>query len=712
MKRLVSLVLSGLLLVAAACGDDDGPSRTADAGPTADAAPDAGYVPTACVDTDQAFVRHASLAILGRRPLSQAEVEVWADVLGGARDALGDDEKARRVTVRAMSADPAHVERWTQHFMDRLRVPRIDDQSLRTCYGATRRELDDGSLARHVLMNGPSAGGDGKGSFTMLDLLRSSLVADDISPVYRGHLFALVSRPIPAANVPPVQAELARRADYGTVFDAAYLNRDIVCLGCHNSEFSVTFREDPAENRHWSMPGLFEKALYGASSGIDPNRAHAVFRYDGFVTEGGGERPWGWAASCGEFVRNVAPDLADVDAYFGPIRGKTTTVYDLEAMLARGFAKIAADGVQMDAEGVIADPDEAFAWLVAASIVEGVWIEMIGTPLTIANYFSRNQAQRDLLQQLTERFVASRFSVRTLVEDIAVSDWFNRQPPAQGCGPGPYAMDNVYDPWVIGDEDPARRRNGSGDAVAPLSARTILSAAYAALEWQAPKVRSFPEVGYCDQASCGELNFVCSSFGVCCGEKTLYCEMGAPRPDAAAAFDEYLLQRGIGVFLRNSERGFRGLDFQARLEWEYRYGRCENPGAGDDFVDRLVGRATSAGATLRDVVVALKDRLIGEPRVDDAGGERAALEALFGATLDTPASAVSGLETRVRRLCGVLLSSPQFLLAGAAPRDGDTIPALTPIEASYDAVCAALASRGLGADLTLTCSPGGLVVSR
>src|SRR3954468_9353821 len=47
--------------------------------------------------------------------------------------------------------------------------------------------------------------------------------------------------------------------------------------------------------------------------------------------------------------------------------------------------------------GPIADPDTALAWLVTLTLAEDVWRQVTGTPLTIANYFPRNRAARDLL---------------------------------------------------------------------------------------------------------------------------------------------------------------------------------------------------------------------------------------------------------------------------------------------------------------------------
>ena len=55
------------------------------------------------------------------------------------------------------------------------------------------------ALAIAIRDRSASQGGDGS-PFTMLDLARSSLALDDLTPIYRGQLFSLVSHPIPAAN--------------------------------------------------------------------------------------------------------------------------------------------------------------------------------------------------------------------------------------------------------------------------------------------------------------------------------------------------------------------------------------------------------------------------------------------------------------------------------------------------------------------------------
>jgi hypothetical protein len=710
------LVLATLLAVAACGGGSSHHEGDPDAGPPP--MPDAAPVDfTKCTGSDESFVRNASLALIGRRPLSEGEVDVYAQLLRAVKEkdkaaGLGDDpQHARRVTARALMANPEYVARWERHFMEKLRVQRLDDQDMRGCYGTTLRQPDDGTLARAVRDATPRTQVAG-GTFTMRDLLHSAVVADDITPVYRGNLFALVSHAIPAANVSPVEAELARREDFGGTFDAVYLNRDIVCLGCHNSEASTTDRDDPKEDRFWPLPGLFEKSIYGLSTGEDPLKAHAMFRYDGFV--GDQQAPWGMTSECGTFnPDNVQPDLANIDAKFGKITGKTATVYDTEAALAHGFQVLREDGLIVGADNTIADPDAAFAYLVAVNIVDGVWSEVTGNSLVIANYFPRNEPSRDILHLLTEKYVASGFSLQALLEEIVAGPYFDRLPPAAGCGAGPYNMPPYFDPGAKSDSVEERRQNGPGDGVHALTTRTAAHAAYEALGWQATAVQDFPALGTCDKASCSQLGFYCQMFTACCAEKHNYCELGLPRPDEAAADDELAFQSGTGMFLKNAERGFRGLEFQARLEWENRFGQCNVPaglgaGAGGDFVDGLVARAAATpGTTLRDVVVALKDRLISDPAVTDAG-EQAAIEAMLGAGLDTPAANLTGLESGVRRVCGAIMSSPEFLLGGQAPQQAlMPAPKLTPASATFASVCAAVAGRSLPESLQVTCGSDG-----
>ncbi|MGE0546863.1 MAG: hypothetical protein AB7O24_23565 [Kofleriaceae bacterium] len=672
-----TIVLGSIVVQGCSCGNDVGHR------------PDAGDDNTdnsfdQCGGDPASFVRQAFLALDGRRPRSQAEVDVYVDLYTAA-DELGDDPK--RVVARAIMNRPEFATRWTDVVMDALHVQRLDVQNEANCWDIPLRSQVTPELA--IAVRDQTADVNAGDTFTMLDLASSALALDDLSPIYRAQLYSLVSHPIPAANVGPVDAELARRADFGETFGAAFLHRDTVCLGCHTSETSVTDDDDPVLDRHWPVAGNPERAVYGDPKGVAAERAHAAFRVVDFV-DAGDHRPWGWSSRCGTFASpsSIGDDIADVDAKLASVTGKRATVYDVEAALARGFIALRGSGVADDAE--LTDPDSALAWLVVLKITEDVWRETTGTSLTIANYFPRNQAASELLHSLANTFAQSGYSLKELLTAIVSSDYFNRQPPEAGCGPSPYTYPNVFDPWVIADPDPERRHNGPGDAVTPIAARTLAAATAAALEWPAPPAASrFPDYGEgCASLSCAQMAAACQDEGECCTTHSAACVMNGAVPAIELAF-----QRGVGMFLRNSERGFRGLDFQGRLHWENRFGACTKPPwANQDFIDRLVIRGSSTPtASVSDVVSALKDRLIGEPSIGNEA-ERVALAAALG-NLDSPASTVT--VAALRTVCGALIASPQFLLQGIAGRGGDR-PVLTPADATYQAVCGSLVESGIG----------------
>ncbi|HEY5944931.1 MAG TPA: hypothetical protein VIV40_05540 [Kofleriaceae bacterium] len=686
MKRLAILCL----IAASACGSDHRPDGDDDG--TND-------VPfTECGGDPASFARAAFLALDGHRPRSQAEVDVYVDLYNAAKTA-GVDPK--ETVARAIMERPEFIDRWIETYMDAMHVQRIDVQTEAKCWDHPLRTTVDAGLATAVRGQAATTTGDGKGAWTMADLARSAMVLDDPTPLYRAQLFSMVAHPIPAANVPAKEAELARRADFGETFDSGFLHRDVVCLGCHNSERSVTDSDDPVMDRHWPVPGLAEKAVYGVSAGIENDRAHAAFRVDGFVE--GSSKPWGWSSDCGTFSTTVGDDIAGVDGKLASLSGKRLTVYNLEQALARGFDKLRGQLPPIGMDGAIADPDAALAWLVTLKITEDVWKRATGTSLTIANYFPRNQAASDLLYALATKFTQSGYSTKALLVAIVQSDYFNRQPAELGCGKSPYTYPAVFDPWVIADADPERRFNGPGDAVSAVDARTLVTSIAAALDWTAaPAASRFPDYGDgCEDNTCSQMQQYCSQFNSCCNSYKAACMMGGVMPSVEVPFE-----RGVGMFLRNSERGFRGLDFQARLIWEDRYGACARPSwVSADFIDKLVASAVATnGATVGDIASAIKDRIIGEPAIVDSA-EMTAMAGLFGATLDMPASQVT--VAAARELCGALLGSPQFLLQGIAGRGGER-PKLTPTEVGYDAICADVATHVVGH--TVTCSGGKLTL--
>jgi hypothetical protein len=626
-----------------------------------------------CGGDDAAFVRRAFEAVLGRRPHGTEEARVFV-ALGQAVDRVAARPGAGRAAiVDALTRENGYLPRWTEVYRDALLVQRTGPVANVACFEPKLRP-DTASAARFVRDHAATEI-DAAGPFTMGDVVDGALRIDDVSPIYLGNLFAMMARTFTGANAAALSLEHARRADFGGRFDAAYLHRDGVCLRCHNGESSVTFRDDPATNRHFPLPGRLEGALFGVSTGVPDDGTHdgvqrmrAVLRYDGVV--GGGVHPWGGDKACGSFKAEaeIADDFAGVDGKFGGLTGQRVSVWGLERSLRRGFARLREHGLTRGPNGLVPDSDEAFAYLVAANIVERVWEEIVGSRLTIATSFPRNAAAEAQLLALTETFVASGFSHRALLQKIAASPAFDPPPTNAACLPTPYALPAIYDPWIT--EEPAERRgNGPGDAVAARSSRTLLRATYDALGWTWPKETSFPD------------------------------------------YDTPLgqFQAEIGVPLRSTIPGFRGLDFGARLSWEQHVGACKNPDGTPDFVDQLlIEGAATPQAKVRDVLIALKDRLLGEPTLGTS--ESALAAALIEAPLEAPVSSLGAAQkTHVRRFCGVLLASPQMLLQGLAAEPVTTLPVLTLPGDRQDAVCQKLRTHA-PAGYRVTCEAGVPVV--
>jgi hypothetical protein len=114
----------------------------------------------------------------------------------------------------------------------------------------------------------------------------------------------------------------------------------------------------------------------------------------------------------------------------------------------------------------------------------------------------------------------------------------------------------------------------------------------------------------------------------------------------------------------------------------------------------------------------VKDRLITEPAIAGAG-EVAALEDVMGVQLTATVSEVGAgqAEQAARRLAGVLVSSPQFLLAGVPAPDQDPAddPVLVVPGTGTGPLCNYLAplvldNPGDGYDFEWTCSADGISI--
>jgi hypothetical protein len=692
-----------------------------------------------CQSSDQAFVRRAILGVLGRRAYSQAEVNVYSQIIAqiDLADGLSDEQKlakpeselrhSRAVVLEALFKQPAYAKRWSDLYRDYIRVQRIEELANKDCFAAPLSE-DPAAAAAYVRDQPASAPGTGNTPFNMHDVIAGSMALDDMTPIYTANLFAMLTKTYLGANALPAALELTRRRDFGAWFDASYLHRDTVCLNCHNSEFSVTQNADPKLNRHFPVPALLEKSLFGDSTGPKTfggyeggDREHAPLRFDSFVnscsdephtqaqaeeefynpgcaspdepihycsTEAvcetafskmGRSQPWGWAQSCGRYLSadQVPSDIAAVEAKFGNVTGLRSSPWGLANSLRAGFEKLRGGSLDVDpATGEVPDPDEAFAYLVAMTISENVWLEIVGTPLTIPTRFPRNAAARDQLAYLANTFIKSGFSNQKLLEAIYASPYLNMAAPNSGCGEA-FSAPAVFDPWVIADQDPVKHKNSAADGVVSLTTRTAASALYAALGWARPERTAFPDT----------------------------YTLSDDDPEAPIIRSERQFESEVGFYLKSSEPGFRGFDFQARLGWENRFATCSKLAGEEapDFVDQLAASVGSAGkGTARDLVMALKDRMIGQASIDELK-EKPALEAVLGTTLDTDASTIPALPAGLRKVCGVIASSAQFLLMGIPPADATAVPKLTPTTASYAGVCTSVASAGL-THATLTCN--------
>jgi hypothetical protein len=643
-----------------------GGSIDADADLCPDLCDAAGFDLAQCDAGDAAWVKRAMPFLLGRNPASSREVAVWVDLIG-ATD--------RATAARSMMAMAGYEDRWAGWFMDQVRVNRIGSKKHSTCYGSAKQPGDSGQIAAFLRDSIPGGGSPG-GSYNMTDVLYSSLRLDDLTPFYRAHLFAMMAKPLTGANVAELEMDLTRRQDFGEIFSAVYTHRSVVCAGCHNSQWAVTDSGDPALDRHWPIEGLFEQAIYGNSSGRPEMEVYSMFRRL-HVFSSTGASPWGIDTSCGTFKLSaqIPDDPAAYDAFFIEPRGKKATIWEVEAALHAGVEQLRDTGLEVDPATLAIGGDAAFAYLLCTRIVDQIWREATGYPLTLVNYFPRSEAQHGILKELTDDFVSEDFSLRALLADIVTHPLFNQKMPIEGCGPAahPYILPRVFNPWSLeqsGDEV----ANSVGDALHRPSARVLLRKIEFALGW--PAHSKWP----------------------------------------SGAAEEF--QKALGVFLKDAEPGFDGVDFQGLLTWENAYGACADQSGGTDWIDQLVAKAQAQEAaqpgsvTVRDVVLALEDRLVSEPSVPAA--EAQLIAALYGVpVLDTPISQAVGWAARTRVVCGALLESPRFLLTGpGSPVDGPFVELdLTVGDTSYVQLCAQAASAAqAGAGLSVACSAGSLSV--
>lgn len=575
-----------------------------------------------CDAGDAAWVQRALPLMWGRRAHGAAEVAAWSAMARA---------HGREAVIEAMAADPEYVAAWRDWVTDALGVARTGDKAHRTCFASPLREVHDGALTARIARTPETWNEPPVEPFNMADVITDALIADDLSAAWRAHLFARMARPVQGANVSELELEYNRRVNFGETFYETYLNRNLDCVLCHNSRYSVTDARDARDDLTWQLPGHHERALLGNDITFDKDTAYGIFRHARVVRDFGGRRPWGMDPECGRFYSpsNAGFDLDPLgsdEVFFVHRYGPEGSVWQVERLLGAGVAALAAGGLAVADDGSV-DGRESFAYLLGARIVDEVVESALGGKLTIAHGFPRNLEQAARLQTLTDRFVESRFSLRTLLTEVATDPLFNAGMP-EACGTDAYALPPVVNPWSVEDDDPARRPNSPGDLAHRHLARVLQRSVHHHLGWEAPPAWGLTE-------------------------------------------SELELQAAIGVWLRESQPGFNGTDYQGLLAFTTRYGTCTRPGGGPDWISALGER--SADSTAEQVVMALRDRLLADGRISDA--ERPLVEALVG-PLDAPATQLTS--AGVRALCGAWIAGPTYLLAldaeqGPLPPDGSLV---------------------------------------
>lgn len=308
-------------------------------------------------------------------------------------------------------------------------------------------------------------------------------------------------------------------------------------------------------------------------------------------------------------------------------------------------------------------PDEAFAFLTAANLVDGIWMAANGYRLTIDHGFPRNPDQRNMLWNLTEyTFLPNNWSLKSVLVKILGSNWFARRAPTISQANTAYTLPPALDPWIVADptevtNPPAHQRaNGQGELVDRYRVNTLLRTLGATLAWKEP--RRFPGGGY-------------------------------PSP----------LDQDLGQYLSPGVPGFRGVNFQSILALESQAGLCNKSGRSEganDWIDKLVDDIgvhnnvnPAAPITLGDAWSILKDRLIQDPSIEralpsglasvaNAKTEEQALIAFLnqglsipgGVDLNTSTDALTAnqLRGKLREACGILVKTPEFMLTNVTPR--------------------------------------------
>lgn len=292
----------------------------------------------------------------------------------------------------------------------------------------------------------------------------------------------------------------------------------------------------------------------------------------------------------------------------------------------------------------LGDRQQSFAWLVTMAIADNIADETLGEPFVMSHGFPRNPDQAYALSTLT-REVAKRFSLKDVLEAIVLSDGFNRRAPAEPST-DPYALPMLLEPTAASAPGAtpafAENANSEGDMTHRHSPAGWLQQVHGALGWPAPRIAG-DATAYPTQTLMTELERQTDrprreSSQVSLSAFRIWEQEVATCEKPAVVFREDVLPIGPGDWPREPI----------------------GPDAWDDWIDQLVNRAPGR-MTWLDAAVAVKDRMLADPRMESA--EQARLKRFWDVDLSEPVDP-GVLETKLRGYCGVLMTTPQFLLRG------------------------------------------------
>ena len=303
---------------------------------------------------DASFVRQSVPVVLGRKVRGYDELQLFVGLVQAT-------DRARFLRMLTNSSSPyytEYIEHWSNFFVDKLRVHRETERDLKGCFTPLRSGTPNSNLAACIASNAPGVSCRGSGTaasdFSMGDVLRSAIAADNLEPAYRAYLFPMVNTPSDGADATP----LNRRDSVGETFAHVFLHRNLGCLGCHTTPHSVSGEIDINNqpsfwNRHHPVPGAFELAIYGANSGRDHHEVHAPFRPPRDLGGAGSQQPW-QMQRCGSFpARTAIPTDTAVnlngttfDAFLTRNLGRQSSVWDVEDTMRTGTGLLRTFGLR------------------------------------------------------------------------------------------------------------------------------------------------------------------------------------------------------------------------------------------------------------------------------------------------------------------------------------------------------------------------------